>query len=119
MNATPMSKPGADTTVEREGWFYNNTYLEGEYGDAYRDPGLRSSKCCLLVKRVQLRRGPSGSVRRFMENGAVEFPSRQALLRWVRRHDVQALPSEADGNPMFMPKWSDQGSSVGAETSDG
>ena len=99
-----MSEPRSDTTVEREGWFYLGTFLQGEMGDRYRKPGERSPKCGLFVRRFQLRRGASGKVRTAIDRDYVEFPDEDAMLGWIEERDAVELPPEADGNPMYVPE---------------
>jgi hypothetical protein len=55
-----LSAPNKGTEIIREGWFYGRTYLQGEYGDAYRRPEQRSPKATLFVTRCQERRRNAG-----------------------------------------------------------
>jgi hypothetical protein len=99
-----MNKPMPGTEIIREGWFYLDTYHEGEYGDAHRRPEDRSPKCTLLIRRAQLRRGPSGRVRAVIDTDAIEFEDKDAMLAWIEEHDATELPAEADGNPQYVPE---------------
>jgi hypothetical protein len=101
---TTLSKPGPNTEIVKEGWFYLDTYFQGDYGDAHRKPELRDPKCTLLVRRVQLRRGPSGRTRTVIDTDAMEFPDEAAMVAWIESSGAEELPPEADGNPQYVPE---------------
>lgn len=101
---SPMSKPGSNTVVEREGWFYIGTYFQGDYGDASLKPEDRSPKATLLVRRFQLRRGPSGKLRTAIDLDALEFPDDAAMVAWIEENVAEELPAEADGHPRYVPE---------------
>jgi hypothetical protein len=99
-----LSRPGPNTEVIKEGWFYLGTALGGAYGDAWRPSAERSPMMTLLVTRAQLRRSPSGKVRRFIETDALRFANEAVMVAWIEEHHAEKLPPEADGNPQFVPE---------------
>lgn len=100
---TKLSNPSNGTEVIREGWFYGHTYLQGEYGDAYRKPEQRSPKATLFVTRCQERQR-SGKPFVRCERTVINFPDDDAMVAWIEEHDAQELPPEADGNPQYVPE---------------
>jgi hypothetical protein len=99
-----LSTPMPTTEIAKEGWFYLATYLQGDYGDAYRKPEGRSPKCTLLVRRAQVRRGPSGKEWTAIDTEALEFPNEAAMVEWIDAHNAEELPAEADGAPQYVPE---------------
>ena len=93
-----MGKPGPNTEVIREGWFYLRTYFQGVYGDAHREPENRSPVCTLLVLRAQLRRGPSGKVESRTDSDGLLFADEDSMLAWIDAREAEELPEEADGH---------------------
>jgi hypothetical protein len=93
-----LSKPGPNTIILKDGWFYLPTFLKN--GKYYPDP----ETCTLLVRRVQLRRGPSGRLRTVLALDAPRFPNEDEMARWIREHHAEELPPEADGDPRFIPE---------------
>jgi hypothetical protein len=101
---TALSKPGPNTEVVKEGWFYLGTFLRGAFGDAHRPPEQRSPECSLFVTRGQIRRGPSGKVRSFVERDVLRFENDEAMLAWIEEHDAEELPQETHDNPQYVPE---------------
>jgi hypothetical protein len=84
--------------VVKTGWFYLPTFLkDGKY-----EP--KTGTCTLLVRRFELRRGPSGRERVNGHTDALSFPDEDAMVAWIDEHDATELPQEAEGNPRYVPE---------------
>lgn len=86
------------STIEREGWFYLPTFLRDDKYD--HSPGT----CTLIVRHAELRRTYTGNLRVALETDALDFPDDDAMYAWIERHDAEALPTEAEGNPRYVPE---------------
>ena len=89
--------------VLKEGTGYLGTFFRGDYGDDYRKEDVRRPICTLLVRHYQLRRTPKGNLTVKIDMDAREFPDEDAMVSTIEDAGWFELPSEADGNPQYVP----------------
>lgn len=63
----------------------------------------KEGRVTLIVHRYQLRRG-SINVNISNKLDALEFSSQKEMTNTILRKRFRALPSEADGNPQYIPR---------------